>query len=96
MQFPQLKQALAAIFAEIQAQAQLGELPAEEQVNEFLRLSTRMLAMAEEEWVGECEDFHHLVKELLQVVKKGSAEDAIQIVEALDAAQAYCHENFRL
>jgi XXXCH domain-containing protein len=96
MQFPQVKQALAEIFSAIQAQALLGELPSEKGVNELLRLSSRMLAMAEDDWLGECEDFHHLIKELLQVVKKGSAEDAIQIVEALDAAQAYCHEKFRL
>ena len=95
MQFPQVKKALESIFADIQAQAELGELPTEESVYELLRLTTRMLSMAEDDWAGECEDFHHLVKELLQVVKKGSAEDAIQIVEALDAAQAYCHENFR-
>ena len=95
MQFKQLKRSLETVFVAIQEQAQLGELPTEESVNEMLRISTRMLAMAEEAWLGECEDFHHLVRELLQVVKKGVTEDAIQIIEALDAAQAFCHGNFR-
>ncbi len=95
MEFSQVKQSLQSIFGDIQDQVQQGQLPSEETVSSFLRLATRMHSLAEEEWADECEDFHHLVKELLRVVKKGSIEEAVLLVEALDDAQAYCHQSFR-
>jgi XXXCH domain-containing protein len=95
MDFRALKAALDDAFQGILESTQDGQIPEEKIVNQFARLSTQLHAQAEEDWVGEAEDFAHLANQLLQTVKKGKREDAIRLVDSLQDAQDYCHRTYK-
>lgn len=95
MDFRALKTSLEEKFQSILDAVQDGQLPDEQLVNQFVRLSTQLHVQAEEDWAGEAEDFAHLANQLLQTVKKGKREDAIRLVDSLQDAQDFCHRTFK-
>ena len=95
MDFRVLKASLEDTFQKILDLVQDGQLPDEKLVNQFVRLSTQLHVQADEDWVGEAEDFAHLANQLLQTVKKGKREDAIRLVDSLQDAQDYCHRTYK-
>ncbi len=95
MDFRALKTSLDQAFQDILEATQDGQIPEEKIVNQFVRLSTQLHVQADEDWVGEAEDFAHLANQLLQAVKKGKREDAIRLVDSLQDAQDYCHRTFK-
>lgn len=94
MEMKKLKQEMDALFTTIQEQTQLGELPAAADVAHFERLARRMMTMAEEDWVDECEDFVHIVDQLHKSVKQGLTADAILLVESIHDAKTFCHRTY--
>ncbi len=94
MQFKALKQEMETCFHQIKASAEGGELPKADDVNLFLRLTQKMQAQAEEDWMDECQDFVHMVQQLVHAVKKDELSDAIMIVESLDENRNNCHMTF--
>lgn len=91
MQFKVVKQDLEKVFNTILQATSNAELPKEEDVAHFVRLSRLMHGQAEEEWVYEAEDFLHLATQFQMAVKNKELQDAILIVESLDDARSYCH-----
>lgn len=94
MQFTVLKQEMESCFDQIKSTAQDGGMPDAELVNAFLRLTQKMQAQADEEWMDECLDFVHMVQQLVHAVKKNELSDAIMIVESLDENRNNCHMTF--
>jgi len=90
-----LKKELQSVFEAIQEKTHIGELPELQDVEQFDRLSRKLLSLAKDEWLGECEDFAHLANQLLKAVKKGLAHDAIQLVESLNDARTFCHRTYK-
>jgi len=86
---------MEAVFKSIQEKIQDGELPSDEIVNKFIRLTRQFHSNAEEEWAEECEDFLHLSLQLQHACKKGQTQDAIRLVDSLDDARLYCHRTFK-
>uniref|UniRef100_A0A7C4EJE0 GAK system XXXCH domain-containing protein n=1 Tax=Fundidesulfovibrio putealis TaxID=270496 RepID=A0A7C4EJE0_9BACT len=95
MDFRVLKSSMESTFQKILDSAHDGQIPDEALVNQFVRLSTQLHMQADEDWVGEAEDFAHLANQLLQSVKKGKREDSIRLVDSLQDAQDYCHRTYK-
>ncbi|GFK95364.1 hypothetical protein NNJEOMEG_03226 [Fundidesulfovibrio magnetotacticus] len=95
MDFRQLKSSLEQTFQKILDKVQDGQLPNEQDVAHFARLTTQLHVQADEDWAGEAEDFSHLANQLLQTVKKGKREDAIRLVDSLQDAQDFCHRTYK-
>jgi len=95
MDFKALKASLDTTFQAICNTIQDGQVPEEKLVNSFVRLCTQLHMQADEDWMGEAEDFAHLANQLLLTVKKGKLEDAIRLIDSLQDAQDYCHRTFK-
>jgi XXXCH domain-containing protein len=89
------KQEMETVFQSIQSRTIEGAMPEEKDVSQLLRLARQMQMLADDDWADECEDFQHLVDQLLHAVKKNQVSDAILLVESLSDAQTYCHRTFR-
>lgn len=94
MEMKKLKQEMQSLFATIQESTQLGELPSLQETAQFERLARRLLTMASEDWMDECEDFVHIVDQLHKSVKQGQASDAILLVESIADAKTFCHRTY--
>lgn len=94
MEMKKLKQEMHSLFAAIQESTQLGELPSLDDTAQFERLARRLLTMANEDWMDECEDFVHIVDQLHKSVKQGQASDAILLVESINDAKTFCHRTY--
>jgi XXXCH domain-containing protein len=95
MDFRFLKASMDEAFQTILDVTQDGQLPEEKLLIHFSRLSTQLHVQADEDWVGEAEDFAHLANQLLIAVKKGERQDAIRLVDSLRDAQDFCHRTFK-
>ena len=82
------------LFSSIQEQTQLGELPSVSDIAQFERLARRLMTVASEDWVDECEDFVHIVDQLHKSVKQGLTADAILLVESIHDAKTFCHRTY--
>ncbi|NJB67983.1 XXXCH domain-containing protein [Desulfobaculum xiamenense] len=96
MDFLTLKHDLDTNFALILDSTTHGELPGSDVVAEFVRLCRTLHIQAEEDWNAEAEDFAHLAVKLQQAVKRGNVQEAVMIVDSLDAAKDYCHRTFSM
>ena len=94
MDFHALKKDMESVFNSIQDNALAGELPAEQDANEFVRLAKVMHMHAKEDWADECEDFVHLASQLQAAVRKGNVHDATLLAESLSESKTYCHRTF--
>lgn len=94
MEMKKIKQEMQALFSTIQERTQLGELPSLQDTAQFERLARKLLTLAEEDWVDECEDFVHIVDQLHKSVKQGFLADSILLVESLDDARTFCHRTY--
>ncbi len=72
-----------------------GELPKETDIRTFIRLFEHFVTQVDFEMTAECEDFIHMSKQLLHAVKRKSLSEAIQLVDSLNDAKSYCHDNLR-
>ena len=95
MDLKKLKNDLEAIFQSIQGHTDHGEMPLEQEVSIFVRLTVQMQNLADDEWIDECIDFTQLANQLLHAVKKGQVQDSILLVESLSDAKSFCHRTFR-
>ncbi|WP_459938320.1 GAK system XXXCH domain-containing protein [Desulfonatronum parangueonense] len=84
------------LFASLQQTAESGELPTVNDVNSFLHLSEKMAMHADDSWHSEAEDFLHLTRQLLMVVKKQNFQETVLLIDALHDAQTFCHKSFRV
>lgn len=94
MQMKKLKGEMQALFTAIQESTQIGELPSLENTAQFERLARRLLTLANEDWMDECEDFVHIVDQLHKSVKQGLTADAILLVESIHDAKTFCHRTY--
>lgn len=94
MQFSTLKNEMEAVFTSIQETSATGETPDKNQIDQFIRLCRQMHCQAEEAWEGESEDFLHLALQLQKAVKNNDIPAAILLIESLDDARLFCHQNF--
>jgi XXXCH domain-containing protein len=94
MDFHALKKDMESVFNSIQDNALSGELPSEQDANEFFRLAKVMQNGAKEDWADECEDFVHLASQLQMAVRKGNVHDATLLAESLNESRTYCHRMF--
>ena len=95
MDFKTTKRDLEEAFTQIVNHIDEATLPDEATVNRFARLAGRLHQLADEEWMGEAEDFAHLAGELLVTVKKKDLESCVMLVESLQDSEAFCHRTFR-
>ena len=96
MSFASLKQELDTVFNTIQEKSSTGGMPETADIQQFVRLATRIQSFAEDEWADEYEDFSQLAQQLLHAVKKNQLQDAIRLVESLNDAKSYCHRDFKM
>ena len=94
MHFSTLKQEMETAFASIQETSATGEIPDKNHIDQFIRLCRQMHSQAEEAWEGESEDFLHLALQLQKAVKNNDIPGAILLIESLDDARLFCHQNF--
>jgi len=94
MEMKKLKEEMQTLFSGIQESTQLGELPSLQETAQFERLARRLLTMASEDWMDECEDFVHIVDQLHKSVKQGLTSDAILLVESIHDAKTFCHRTY--
>lgn len=94
MHFPTLKHEMETLFSSIQETSATGEIPDKERIDQFVRLCRQMHSQAEEAWEGESEDFLHLALQLQKAVKNDDIPGAILLIESLDDARLFCHQNF--
>ncbi len=94
MDFHALKQDMESVFNSILDNALSGELPSEQDANEFFRLARVMQNHAKENWADECEDFVHLALQLQMAVRKGNVHDSTLLAESLSESRTYCHRMF--
>jgi XXXCH domain-containing protein len=80
----ELLDSLDQTFQEIRDKATNAELPEEEQVQEFVRLTRLLHSQADEDWVDEAEDCSVMAQKLMQAVKKKQVQDCVLIVESMD------------
>lgn len=95
MDFKTLKSELEKVYASISQQIDNNSMPEVQSLQEFTRLSRMMPMLAEDEWIGEAEDFAHLATQLLQAAKKNDFKTVVQLADSLDDAQRFCHKTFR-
>ncbi len=95
MNTKQTKYKLQDLYDQIHENVHQGELPSEEDVRAFIRLFEHFITQVDFEMTAECEDFLHMSKQLLHAVKKNNLSDAIQLVDSLNDAKSYCHDNLR-
>jgi XXXCH domain-containing protein len=95
MQFSEIKSSMQGLFAAMQAKIDLGELPSQIDMDEFVRLCRRMYDQAEEHWLSEAEDFLQLTDRLARAIKKGMLPEAAQLARSMDEAAAFCHRAFK-
>lgn len=95
MDFKTLKSELEKVYANISQQIDNNSMPEVQSLQEFTRLSRMMPMLAEDEWIGEAEDFAHLATQLLQAAKKDDFKTVVQLADSLDDAQRFCHKTFR-
>lgn len=96
MDFPTLKNDLDSAFGQLLDNTDHGEMPDKNVVDTFVRLCRMLHNQAPDDWVGEAEDFAHLAVKLQQAVKRGELQEAVMLVESLDAAKDYCHRTFSI
>ncbi|GAB6059895.1 hypothetical protein JCM31598_30120 [Desulfonatronum parangueonense] len=96
MNFAAHKNQMRELFASLQQTAESGELPTVNDVNSFLHLSEKMAMHADDSWHSEAEDFLHLTRQLLMVVKKQNFQETVLLIDALHDAQTFCHKSFRV
>ncbi|MFW5791513.1 MAG: GAK system XXXCH domain-containing protein [Desulfohalobiaceae bacterium] len=94
MQFTPLKHEMETVFTSIQESSATGEMPDLKHIDQFIRLCRQMHSQAEEAWEGESEDFLHLALQLQKAVKNSDIPGAILLIESLDDARLFCHQNF--
>ncbi|GAB6176964.1 hypothetical protein JCM16814_18550 [Desulfobaculum senezii] len=96
MDFQTLKNDLETTFAQLLDNTSHGEMPQKEVVDNFVRLCRMLQNQAYDDWAGEAEDFAHMAVKLQQAVKRKELQEAVMIVESLDAAKDYCHRMFSM
>ncbi len=95
MDTKQTKYQLQDLYDQFVENVHNGELPSEQDVRTFIRLFEHFVTFVDFDMTAECEDFIHLSKQLLHAVKKQSLSEAIQLVDSLNDAKSYCHDNLR-
>ncbi|MFN2343270.1 MAG: GAK system XXXCH domain-containing protein [Desulfonatronovibrio sp.] len=95
MDFKTLKSELEKVYGDISSQIDNNKMPEIQSLQEFTRLSRMMPMLAEDEWIGEAEDFAHLATQLLQAAKKNDFKTVVQLADSLNDAQRFCHKTFR-
>lgn len=95
MNFRKLKQNLAEVFDRIKASTTSGEMPAAQDVEQFVRLCRLFQAQAQDDWAGEAEDFCLLAEEFYQAARKNQIEEVVMLVDSLEDAQNYCHRTYQ-
>jgi XXXCH domain-containing protein len=94
MNFREVKSRMQEHFDAMLEKAHSGEIPLKENVVQFHRLSRQFHSQAQEDWLGEAEDFITLVDDLHQAVRHGNAEEAIMLMESIQDSMSYCHRMF--
>ncbi len=81
-----LKHELEKVYADITKSIGANSLPALETMQEFTRLARMMPILAEDEWIGEAEDFAHLATQIFLAAKKNDFKTVVQLSDSLDDA----------
>ncbi len=95
MDFTTLKTELEKVYADIIQSIEANALPDPEILKEFVRLARTMPMLADDEWLGEAEDFAHLATQILQAARKDDFKTVVQLADSLEDAQKFCHKSFR-
>lgn len=95
MDFRTFKVELEKVYADITQSIHAHTLPELETLQEFTRLARMMPMLADDEWIGEAEDFAHLATQIYQAAKKNDFKTVVQLADSLEDAQRFCHKTFR-
>ena len=95
MDFRTLKLELEKVYSDITQQINANNMPEMPAMQEFTRLARMMPMLADDEWIGEAEDFAHLATQILQAAKKNDFKTVVQLADSLDDAQRFCHKTYR-
>ena len=87
MDFRTLKNQLQTIHSDITKSIGANALPELETMQEFTRLARMMPILAEDEWLGEAEDFAHLATQILLATKQNDFKTVVQLSDSLEDAQ---------
>lgn len=87
MDFKTLNTELEKVYAKITRSIHVNTLPDLETLQEFTRMARMMPMFADEEWIGEAEDFAHLATQIFQAAKNRDFKTVVQLAHSLDDAQ---------
>jgi XXXCH domain-containing protein len=87
MDFRTLKTHLEKVYAEIVKSIDVNTLPELETLQEFTRMARMMPMFADDEWIGEAEDFAHLATQIFQAAKNNDFKTVVRLAHSLDDAQ---------
>ncbi len=87
MDFRTLKTHLEKVYAEIAKSIDVNTLPELETLQEFTRMARMMPMFADDEWIGEAEDFAHLAMQIFQAAKNNDFKTVVRLAHSLDDAQ---------
>ncbi|WP_045210913.1 GAK system XXXCH domain-containing protein [Desulfonatronovibrio magnus] len=95
MDFKNVKKELEKVYEDISHQIDNNKMPELKPLQEFTRLARLMPMLADDEWIGEAEDFSHLATQLLQAARHEDFGTVVQLMDSLNDAMQFCHKTFR-
>ncbi len=87
MDFRTLKTELEKVYSDITGSIEINALPELETLQEFTRLARMMPMLADEDWIGEAEDYAHLANQILMAARQNDFKTVVQLADSLDDAQ---------